>query len=173
MPQRYPRMQMSSTGPRARRDRNREGRPQNARPRDATGRPLPREAAGDPDLVRDPEGTAEELLELGVEHFNAGRYFQAHECWETAWHPSPPEERDFWQGITQIAVGYTHRARGNANGAVTLLRRGVERCEPYRPIFRGLELDRLVEDARAAADTVERHGTDAPIATPQVVLREP
>lgn len=162
---------MSSTGPRTRRDRNPEGRPQNARPRDATGRPLPREATGDPDLTREPTGTADELLAQGIAHFNAGRFFQAHEAWETAWHPSAAEERDFWQGITQIAVGYTHRLRGNRTGAVTLLRRGSDRCEPYRPSHRGIDLDALVAAARAAAEVIEADGLDAPIAEPRVIVR--
>jgi uncharacterized protein len=159
---------MTGSGPKPRRDRNPEGRPQNARPRDAAGRPLPRDAQGDPTLVRDPEGTPEELLDLGIEHFNAQRYFQAHEAWETAWHPSPGPERDFWQGITQIAVGFTHRARGNANGAVTLLRRGSERCEPYLPAYKGIDLDTLVRQARQAADVIETQGTTADIETPSI-----
>jgi predicted metal-dependent hydrolase len=123
-------------------------------------------------LTREPTGTPEELLAQGVEHFNAGRFFQAHEAWETAWHPSASEERDFWQGITQIAVGFTHRIRGNPTGAVTLLRRGAERCSPFVPTHRGLDVGALVAQALAAADAIERDGADARFATPIAVLRQ-
>lgn len=121
-------------------------------------------------MTREPIGTADELLALGVEHFNAGRFFQAHEAWETAWHPSAADERDFWQGITQIAVGFTHRLRGNASGAVTLLRRGAERCDPFQPSYRGIDLEAFIEQARTAADTIERDGTEAAIIEPSITL---
>src|SRR5437867_926639 len=61
------------------RDRDKAGRPKNARPRDALGRPLPKGALGS--LVEEPPSASpEEALERGMEHFNAGRYFQAHEA---------------------------------------------------------------------------------------------
>ena len=56
-----------------------------------------------------------------------GRPFHAHEVLEAAWKSGPAQERDLWQGLAQIAVGLTHARRGNARGAVTLLRRGAER----------------------------------------------
>jgi hypothetical protein len=56
-----------------------------------------------------------------------GRPFHAHEVLEAAWKSGPAEERDLWQGLAQIAVGLTHARRGNARGAVALLRRGAER----------------------------------------------
>jgi len=147
------------------RERDPKGRAKNARPRDELGRPLPRGAAGaitEEDLPDDPA----ELLEIGREHFNAGRFFQAHEAWETAWHPSPDPERDFWQGITQIAVGFTHFQRGNPTGATTLLRRGATRLEPYGEHFHGIASAGLAATAREAADAIEREGTDARITLP-------
>ena len=44
----------------------------------------------------------------------------------------PGPERDLWQGLAQIAVGLTHAHRGNARGAVTLLRRGAQRVRTYQ-----------------------------------------
>jgi hypothetical protein len=56
-----------------------------------------------------------------------GRPFHAHEVLEAAWKSGPAGQRDLWQGLAQIAVGLTHARRGNARGAVALLRRGAER----------------------------------------------
>jgi hypothetical protein len=61
-----------------------------------------------------------------------GRPFHAHEVLEAAWKSGPAEERDLWQGLAQIAVGLTHARRGNARGAVTLLRRGAERVRSHQ-----------------------------------------
>jgi uncharacterized protein len=122
------------------RDRDPAGRPRNARPRDALGRPLAGDGAGEglgarfgedriPDdlLLAGPDAArlADELL-------RAGRPFHAHEVLEASWKTGPAGERDLWQGLAQIAVGLTHAHRGNARGAVALLSRGVQRVRAYQ-----------------------------------------
>jgi predicted metal-dependent hydrolase len=154
---------MSSRG----RDRDPAGRPRNARPRDALGRPLPRGAENtfvEEQLPDDPM----ELLRIGIEHFNAGRFFQAHEAWETAWHPAPEDERDFWQGMTQIAVGFTHYQRGNPKGAVTLLQRGARKIATYGDTYKGVPVAALAAAARKAAAAIERAGTTTPVDPPTI-----
>ncbi len=73
-----------------------------------------------------------EAARLADQMLRAGRPFHAHEVLEASWKTSPPAERDLWQGLAQIAVGLTHAHRGNARGAVTLLRRGAQRVQAYR-----------------------------------------
>lgn len=113
------------------RDRDPEGRPRNARPRDALGRPLPKTAAGEPrvpdDLVLAPSAALAEADRL----LASGRPFHAHEVLEACWKSAPPAERDLWQGLAQLAVGLTHAQRGNSRGAVALLRRGAVRVRAY------------------------------------------
>jgi len=120
------------------RDRDPAGRPRNARPRDALGRPL--DPADDPgsgvvgtdripdDLVI----TGAEAAALADRLLRDGRPFHAHEVLEAAWKSGPADERDLWQGLAQIAVGLTHARRGNARGAVALLSRGAERVRGYQ-----------------------------------------
>lgn len=156
-------MAASRTG----RDRDERGRPKNARPRDELGRPLPRGAKGVLEDMPEPD-SPEEALRLGIEYFNRRRFFQAHEMWEEAWHPSPAPERDFWQGITQIAVGFTHFQRGNAKGAATLLRRGCRKLDSYGESFHGVPLRDLAAAARAAADVIEREGTGIDLDFPTI-----
>ena len=62
----------------------------------------------------------------------AGRPFHAHEVLEASWKSAPPRERDLWQGLAQVAVGLTHAHRGNARGAMALLRRGTQRVRAYQ-----------------------------------------
>jgi pSer/pThr/pTyr-binding forkhead associated (FHA) protein len=57
-----------------------------------------------------------EYLE-GIEHFNAGRYFDAHEVWEEVWLRSTGETKLFYQMLIQAAVGLHHYERGNSRGA--------------------------------------------------------
>jgi hypothetical protein len=115
----------------AARDRDPAGRPRQARPRDATGRPLP---YGDPrgvEPIPDEPRPPDESLTLAQSLLDAGRAFAAHEVLETAWKAAPAAERDLWQGLAQLCVGLTHAQRGNHTGAQRLLRRGGDRLRGY------------------------------------------
>jgi hypothetical protein len=123
-----------------RRDRDRDpaGRPRNARPRDALGRPLDRDRAG----AEGRDGTVgipddltlagPDAARLADRLLRDGNAFGAHEVLEASWKTGPVRERDLWQGLAQIAVGLTHARRGNARGAVALLTRGAQRIRAYQ-----------------------------------------
>jgi hypothetical protein len=113
------------------RDRDPVGRPRQARPRDATGRPLP---YGDPrgvDPVPEEPLSPAQTLTLAQSLLERGRAFSAHEVLEAAWKAAPAAERDLWQGLAQICVGITHAQRGNTTGAARLLGRGIDRLRGY------------------------------------------
>jgi hypothetical protein len=114
------------------RDRDARGRPRNARPRDALGRPLP---YGADDVARQPEGTVrlpQDALAEAQRLLDAGMPFHAHEVLEDAWKSSDEPERQLWRGLAQLAVGLTHAARGNPSGAAALLARAAVNIAPYR-----------------------------------------
>ncbi|GLY15323.1 hypothetical protein Kisp01_23380 [Kineosporia sp. NBRC 101677] len=114
-----------------RRDRTPEGRPQQSRPRDALGRPLP---YGHPDGV---EPVSEEplpppeALAFAQTLLGQGRAFSAHEVLEAAWKAAPAQERDLWKGLAQLCVAITHAHRGNQAGATTLLQRAQQHLGGY------------------------------------------
>jgi uncharacterized protein len=117
-----------------RRDRDAAGRPRNARPRDALGRPLDRARAeaGEARVPDDLVLPGPDAARLADRLLRAGRPFHAHEVLEASWKSAPPRERDLWQGLAQVAVGLTHAHRGNARGAMALLRRGAQRVRAYQ-----------------------------------------
>ena len=114
------------------RDRDQAGRPRNARPRDALGRPLPRGSGDEPRIPDDLSLPPDQTVRLADQLLRDGRPFHAHEVLEASWKTGPPGERDLWQGLAQIAVGLTHAHRGNARGAVALLNRGADRVRAYQ-----------------------------------------
>jgi hypothetical protein len=134
------------------RDRDPGGRARNARPRDALGRPLPYDTAGE---ERAPEGVVREpavALDEAQRLLDAGRPFHAHEVLEDAWKSAPEAERQLWRGLAQLAVGLTHAARGNARGATTLLERGAGNLAPYAAAPpHGIDVAGLMTWARALA----------------------
>ncbi|HEY8201688.1 MAG TPA: DUF309 domain-containing protein [Actinomycetota bacterium] len=132
------------------------------RPRDELGRPQPWNAENRLELEDFDSLPLEENHRLGVEHFNAGRYFPAHEAWETAWKQSrDTADAEFFKGLSQLGAGYTHLLRGNRHGAFTLLRRGAGRISAYPRGHLGIDTEAVAERARADADAVE-HGEIEP-----------
>ena len=132
------------------RDRNEQGRAQQARPRDPLGRPLPYGEVGVEPISEEPL-PPEETLAYARELLDQGRPFAAHEALEVRWKSCPEEERELWQGLAQLCVGLTHHERGNAVGASRLIERAARRLEAYGrgggPTY-GLDLGSLIGCAR-------------------------
>lgn len=147
------------------RDRDPAGRARNARPRDASGRPLPYGERGVARVPEDLQLAPAEALAEAERLLRADLPFQAHEVLEAAWKAAAPAEAGLWRGLAQLAVGLTHLQRGNARGAAALLRRGAENLQPYagEPPH-GVPAGALAEWAHAWAEAVERG--DPPGATP-------
>ena len=150
------------------RDRDPAGRPRNARPRDELGRPLPRtRSAADADtddaarVSDDLVVTPAEAAVLGGSLLAEGRPFHAHEVFEAAWKSAPDADREFWRGLAQIAVGLTHARRGNASGAVTLLRRGAAGVRGYAGDPPGIDPGFVAASADDIANRIERDGLAA------------
>lgn len=154
------------------RDRNAEGRAENARPRDRFGRPLPYDAADEMPDRRDPAGvvsSVREALEIAAVLFDEQRFFEAHEFLEWIWKSDgiDPADRDFWKGVTQVAVGCAHTQRGNSSGARTLLRRAVRYMAPYPSPYAGIDRDALAAGAQDVVDQIERDGASPEVAFPR------
>jgi predicted metal-dependent hydrolase len=144
------------------RDRDTAGRPRSARARDELGRPLPAAEAGQ-DVPRVPDDlvvSPAEAAEIGARLLAEGRPFHAHEVFEAAWKSAAGAERDLWRGLAQIAVGLTHARRGNARGAVALLRRGAEAvaASPSPDPPAGIDPGFVASQAASLALQIERGG---------------
>ncbi|WP_435203442.1 DUF309 domain-containing protein [Janibacter sp. GS2] len=112
------------------RDRNPQGRAENARPRDGLGRPLPHGSAG-VERVEARDRTAGEALDEAQDFLDREMPFHAHEVLEEQWKAAAPEEIALWQGLAQLAVGLTHQRRGNPRGACSVTARGAQAVSGY------------------------------------------
>jgi hypothetical protein len=127
------------------------------RPRDRLGRPLAWDA--EPQLVLDnyDDLTMEDNDRLGREAVVAGRWFPAHEAWETAWKQARGTgDEELFKGLSQMGAGYVHLLRGNAHGAMMLLRRAAGRVGRYPDGHRGIATVALRDKLLADAARVER-----------------
>ena len=153
-----------------------ETRNQARRPRDLLGRPPPWGAETALELEDFDALTIEENHRLGREHLNAGRFFPAHEAWETAWKQGrDTTDAEFFKGLSQLGAGYVHLLRGNAHGAKRLLRRASGRIRAYPSGHRGVDTIRVADTADALAADIESGeilpGEDAVFVPARVCVR--
>jgi hypothetical protein len=126
------------------------------RPRDELGRPQPWGAENRLHLEDFDSMSLEDNHRLARRHFNAGEFFPAHEAWETAWKQARGSaEAELFKGLSQLGAGYVHLLRGNAHGAIQLLRRAAGRVGGYPPGTRDVDTAAVAAAARADADAVE------------------
>ena len=86
------------------------------------------------------------LLAEGIELFNSGRYWDAHEVWERQWTPDRRgPDSGFYKGLIQVAAGCLHYGRRNRRGAVNKWHSGAGYLHPYLPAHEGVSLAPLVE----------------------------
>lgn len=126
------------------------------RPRDRLGRPLDWDATNELELEDYDNLPLDENHELGRRYVVEGRWFPAHEAWETAWKQARnTDEAELFKGLSQMGAGYVHLQRGNAHGAKTLLRRGASRIVRYPDGTRGIATQALAAKLEADAAAVE------------------
>ena len=85
-------------------------------------------------------------LRRGIDLFNRGLYWEAHEAWESDWivdRRGP--DAGFYKGLIQVAAGCLHYRRHNRRGAVSKWGGGLAYLRPYLPAHQGLRLQALVD----------------------------
>jgi uncharacterized protein len=96
----------------------------------------------------------------GLQLFNAGEYFEAHEELELAWREERGPVREVYRGVLQIGVAYYHILNNNFNGAVKMFKRAWPWLAPYPHICRGIDLECLHGDARKVEAEILALGAD-------------
>jgi uncharacterized protein len=99
----------------------------------------------------------------GIEHFNAGRYFDAHEVWEEVWLRASGDTKLFYQMLIQAAVALHHYERGNARGARGMHANVTEKLERLPAVFMSLDLVNFSRQFRASlSELIENNNEAAP-----------
>jgi hypothetical protein len=92
------------------------------------------------ELAADFKGDYPREYLMGIEHFNDGRYFEAHEIWEEIWLRSSDEAKTFYQMLIQAAVGLLHFERGNYAGACGMYGNVIEKLAALPGVFMSLDV---------------------------------
>jgi hypothetical protein len=106
----------------------------------------------------------------GVDLFNHGYWWEAHEAWEEPWKASAREspEARYLQGLIQVAAAALQQARGRGDGAARLMARARDSLAPVLAALREAPGDRFMGLALVAWwAEVERSVAPPPV----IVLR--
>lgn len=106
------------------------------------------------------QGDLQSQARIGIQLFNQGDYFEAHEALELAWREEPGPVREVYRGILQIGVAYYHILNGNYRGAVKMFARAKKWLAAYPAICRMVNLDQLRRDALLAEKRLLELGSE-------------
>jgi predicted metal-dependent hydrolase len=92
-----------------------------------------------------------ELFKRGLDEYDKGDYFEAHEAWEDLWSDYNFPDRKFVQGLIQLSVSFVHLGNGNLTGAKNLLKKCQQKFDDYNGIHREINLS----DLKSSIEAVE------------------
>ena len=92
-----------------------------------------------------------ELFQRGLDEYDKGEYFEAHEAWEDLWSDYNFPDRKFVQGLIQLSVSFVHLGNGNLTGAKNLLKKCQQKFEDYNGMHRDINLS----DLKSSIEAVE------------------
>ena len=84
----------------------------------------------------------------GLEKFNRGEYFEAHDLLEIAWNEELPPGREVYRAILQVSVAYYQVLRGNFTGAMKMFLRMRKWIDPLPAECRGINIEKLRKEAK-------------------------
>jgi predicted metal-dependent hydrolase len=113
------------------------------------------------------------LLWQGVDCFNRGEHFEAHEEWEEVWRSNLPEPRTLLQGLIQVAADMhqildLHRTAGPRK----TLAKAAANLEPYAPTALGLDVAGVLASVEQWRAWLAAGGETPPLPELRVVDRE-
>ena len=106
----------------------------------------------------------------GIEQFNAGACFEAHETLEALWMLASGSEKCLLQGLIQLAVACHHWQRGNFKGAASLLAKAEQKLILIQAGF--LETGLLLADLEFARQELQTRQAAGPGPPLKIVLKK-
>jgi predicted metal-dependent hydrolase len=107
-------------------------------------------------------------LAKGLQCYESGEFFLAHEHWEGVWLKCEEPEKTFLQALIQITAAFHHLQRKNFIGAASLLRAALGRLDAFPAAFGGIAVEALRASVRAWLLALEREDPSLRPPIPQI-----
>ncbi len=108
-------------------------------------------------------------LEEGLACYDSGRFFLAHEHWESLWLTLKEPEKTFLQALIQVTAAFHHLNAGNSAGALSLLGRALRRLEHFPAHFGGIDVAQFRLEVAEWMLAIERGMSPLPAAPPRIL----
>ena len=120
-------------------------------------------------------GSVQEVCRRGIALFDEQRFFDSHEFFEHVWKADDVEDRDrdFWKGVTQVAVGCCHAQRENRRGALALLERSAGYLRSYPSPHQGIDTAALLSLTRDVAEQLRQRSASTGLEFPKFPIAPP
>jgi predicted metal-dependent hydrolase len=96
----------------------------------------------------------------GIEQFNSRDFYACHDTLEALWMEAGEPEKNFYQGILQIAVALYHLGNQNWRGAVILLGEGINRLSYYQPSYAEIAVEDLLGQSVKLLSALQQAGPE-------------
>lgn len=90
-----------------------------------------------------------EDFERGIQLFNNGMFWHAHEAWEEVWKRQWAPNRLFFQGLIHMTAAYHQLYCHKYHGLIKHCERATLKLELFRPEFLGINVDFLLQSIGA------------------------
>ena len=102
-------------------------------------------------------GERERLFREGIDLFNQGRFFSAHEAWEEVWRSTTPEPKGLFQGLIQVAAAlHQHLDLKRTQGPRRTLAKARRNLQPFAPAALGVDVADLLAQVEGWEGWLER-----------------
>ncbi|MEX2162367.1 MAG: DUF309 domain-containing protein [Anaerolineales bacterium] len=104
------------------------------------------------------QGELDPMAIKGIELFDSGHYWEAHEALEAAWRAETGPARHLYQGILQAGIVYLQIERNNFIGMAKMFERCKKWLRPWPDTCRGIDVAQLRVDVAAAVAAAGKLG---------------
>jgi uncharacterized protein len=114
----------------------------------------------------------DDRLREGINLFNNGRFFEAHETWEILYQDAEKNDKPFLEGLIQLSAACRLiEDFGELKGPVKLIYQALIRFENYQPTYSDVKVAELATTMEAWAKELEASGVRGDKPVPSIAVR--
>lgn len=95
-------------------------------------------------------------LQQGFALFNQGKYYEAHEAFETAWRKTKAPDREFYRALLQISGGFFRLGQNRPKAAIKFFSHALKWLSLFTDEHLGIDVSMLKKDLNVIIDTIDK-----------------
>jgi uncharacterized protein len=92
----------------------------------------------------------------GIQDFNEGKYYTAHEYFEDAWRDTPDDAREFYRALLHLSGGYYRLTQDRTEAARKFFVRALAWIEPFSSPHLGVDTAAIIAQLQILIDAIDR-----------------